>query len=87
VKVGVGDGVAVAVGLGGTVGVAEAVGVAETIGVFVASGDGTGCEVQALKRMSDREMERKRDFMRAIMAETEHRVKRAPLFDIRSPLC
>jgi hypothetical protein len=84
VKVGVGEGVAVAVGLGGTVGVAEAAG-GRDVGVTLIVG--AGCELQALKRMRDRVMERPRDFMRAIMTETCACVKHAPLFDMPVPVC
>jgi hypothetical protein len=64
--------------------VAEA---ADTVRVGVMLIAGAGCDVQALKRMRDREMERKRDFMSAIIAEAAQRVKRRPLVDMRSSLC
>jgi hypothetical protein len=63
-------GVEVAVGLGEEIGVAEAAGAAEVAGTSVASGEGAGCDVHALSRMRDRENEKMRAFMRAIMAET-----------------
>ena len=83
-KVGVGDGVAVAVGLGGTVGVAEGAGV---VGVWVALITGAGCDVQALRRTRDRATERKRDFMCAIIVEAARHVKPAPLVDMPLPVC
>ncbi len=97
VKVG-GGGVEVAVGLGRTaacappsgVEVAEAAGGAEGEGgrgVGATLVAGAGCALQALKRMSDREIEKMRAFMGAIIAEAASRVKRTPLFDRRSPLC
>jgi hypothetical protein len=70
VKVGIGNGVEVAVGVGGTIGVAEAADAAEVASTFVARGEGAGCDVQALKRMRGRVNERKKAFMHAIMAET-----------------
>ena len=69
-KVGVGSGVEVAVGLGEATGVGEAAGVAEATDVLVASGEGAGCEVQAVNTTSASVMEGMSAFMRAIMAET-----------------
>ncbi len=69
VKVGVGNDVAVAVGLGGTVAVTEAAGVAEATGMLVGNGDGIDCDVQAPKRQA-KTTETMSAFMGAIMAET-----------------
>jgi len=71
VKVGVGCGVEVAVGLGGTAACTplSGVGVAEATGMLVANGDGIGCDVQALKRQA-KTIEKMSAFMGAIMAET-----------------
>jgi hypothetical protein len=70
VKVGVGGGVEVVVGLGETAarGPLSGAGVAEVAGVLVASGDGIGCEVHAARKINARI--KRCDFMRAIMAET-----------------
>lgn len=70
VKVDVGNGVEVAVGLGETIGAIEAVGGAEVAGTLVARGEGAGCDVQALKRMSDSVMERENDFMVTRLSRT-----------------
>jgi hypothetical protein len=82
--VGIGVGVTVTVGLGGAIGVAEGAG---AISVEVTLITGAGCELQALKTMRDREMERTRDFMPAIIAEAARHDKRCPLVDMRSSLC
>ena len=70
VKVGVGAGVEVVVGLGETAACDPLSGadVAEAAGVLVASGDGIGCEVHAARKINARI--KRCDFMRAIMAET-----------------
>jgi hypothetical protein len=87
VKVGIGNGVEVAVGVGGTIGMAEAADAAEVAGMFVARGEGAGCDVQALSSKRDREMKRRRAFMRAIMTEAVSRVKRTPSVDMTLPVC
>jgi hypothetical protein len=81
VKGAVGDGSAVADGLGDTIGsvATDRVEILKDTGVFVVSGTGAGCEVQALKRKKDRARESKRDFMQTIIAEAARRVKRLPL--------
>jgi len=85
VKVGVGGGGAVTVGLGESIGVAEAAGT--VAGMFVASGEGAGCELQALKSTRDSTLVRNSDFMGAIMAEAASRVKRTPSVDMPLPVC
>jgi hypothetical protein len=77
VKVAVGNGVEVAVGLGetpacappGGVGVAKAAEAISAAGVLVANGEGSGCEVQALIKTRESAMKRMRGFMGAIIAE------------------
>ena len=71
-----GNGVAVAaaVGLGESIDVVEAADTVDVAAMLVISGEGAGGDVQALTRMRDRANVRRRDFMRAIMAETRGRV-------------
>jgi hypothetical protein len=88
----VAEGVVVAVGLGDTTACAPPCGVevAETAGgrdVGVTLIVGAGCDVQALKRMSDNVRNGRKDFMGAIIAEAVRHVKRRPLVDMRSSLC
>ena len=70
-KVGVGAGVEVAVGLGEVTRVAEGAGAP---GVEMTLAAGAGCDVQALNSARDRAIGTRSDFMHAIIAEAHHRV-------------